>query len=95
MNQPLGKFVGNASEVYECVKILRGEADEAMRPTLDLSIELAARMLVLCDIAKTMESAKQKLQNRLDSGAALEKFRENIELSRWRSDNLRRSGKFT
>ncbi|MGI9036783.1 MAG: thymidine phosphorylase [Pyrinomonadaceae bacterium] len=80
MNQPLGKYVGNALEVFECVKILRGEADEMMRETLELSFELAARMLVLTKIADSMQSAKNKLQNALDSGAALEKFRQNIEL---------------
>ena len=79
MNQPLGKYVGNALEVYECVKILRGEADEQMQPTLDLSIELAARMLVLCGIEKTIENSKSKIQNILESGAALEKFRQNVE----------------
>ena len=80
MNQPLGKFVGNASEVYECVKILRGEADEKMQPTLELSIELAAHLLTLCGVAKTIPDAKLKISNALDSGAALEKFRQNIEL---------------
>ena len=79
MNQPLGKFVGNALEVYECVKIMRGETDAAMQPTLDLSVELAARMLVLCGVAETVQSSKRKVQSVLDSGAALEKFRENIE----------------
>ena len=80
MNQPLGKYVGNASEVYECVKILRGEADEQMMPTLELSIELAARMLVLCEVEESIQSSKLKVQSLLDSGAALEKFRQNIEL---------------
>ncbi len=80
MNQPLGKYVGNALEVYECVKILRGEADAQMLPTLELSIELAARMLVLCGITNTITNAKLKIKNVLDSGAALEKFRQNIEL---------------
>ncbi len=80
MNQPLGKFVGNALEVYECVKILRGEADEKMQPTLELSIELAARLLTLCGVADSIENSKLKIQVALASGAALEKFRQNIEL---------------
>ena len=80
MNQPLGKYVGNALEVYECVKILRGEADAQMQPTLELSIELAARILVLCGIKETISGAKIQIQNSLDSGAALEKLRHNIEL---------------
>jgi len=79
MNQPLGKFVGNALEVFECIKILRGETDEQMHQTLELSIELAARMLILCGVEKTVQSSKFKVQSVLDSGAALEKFRQNIE----------------
>ncbi|HLM60552.1 MAG TPA: hypothetical protein VK308_07105, partial [Pyrinomonadaceae bacterium] len=80
MNQPLGKYVGNALEVYECVKILRGETDERMQPTLELSIELAARMLVLCGIGDTIQNSKFKIQNSLESGTVLEKFRHNVEL---------------
>lgn len=80
MNQPLGKYVGNALEIFESVKILRGETDELMSSTLELSIELAARILVLSDIAETVENAKLKIKKVLDSGEALEKFRQNIEL---------------
>ncbi len=47
MSQPLGKFVGNALEVYECIKLLRGEGDDAMSATMELSVELTARMLLL------------------------------------------------
>jgi pyrimidine-nucleoside phosphorylase len=79
MSQPLGKFVGNALEVYECVKILRNDADAEMLMTLDLSVELAARMLVLCGIADTIQNSKLKIQNSLESGEALEKFKKNIE----------------
>lgn len=82
MSQPLGKFVGNALEVYECVKILRGEIDEQMQPTLDLSIELAARMLVLTGIAKNIDDASAMCLEKLWDGAALEKFKHNIELQK-------------
>jgi pyrimidine-nucleoside phosphorylase len=80
MNQPLGKYVGNALEVYECIKILRNEVDEQSRQTLELSVELAARILILTGTEKTLKAAKEKIQNALASGATLEKFRENIKL---------------
>jgi pyrimidine-nucleoside phosphorylase len=79
MNQPLGKYVGNALEIYECVKILRNEADEKMLPTLELSIELAAGMLVLSGVEDSIKNSKFKIQNVLDSGEGLERFRRNIE----------------
>lgn len=82
MNQPLGKFVGNALEVYECVKILRGETETEMMPTLELSLELTARMLVLGGVSQSLEFAKTMIGDVLDSGAALEKFRENLEAQR-------------
>ena len=80
MSEPLGKYVGNAVETYECIKILRGESDAAMMPTLDLSIELTANMLVQTRIAATQKGAKAKVKLALDSGDALERFRRNIEL---------------
>ncbi|MFZ1702284.1 MAG: thymidine phosphorylase [Pyrinomonadaceae bacterium] len=80
MGQPLGKYVGNALEVYECLKILRGETEDAMRPTLELSVELTAAMLVQSKISPTMDNARFKIKNALDSGEALNRFRQNIEL---------------
>jgi len=80
MTQPLGKFVGNALEVYECLKILRGEADTMMLPTLELSTELTARMLVAGGLVESIESAKGTIDEVLKSGVALEKFRENVEV---------------
>ena len=80
MNQPLGKYVGNALEVYECLKILRDEAEDQMKPTLELSVELTATMLVQCKIAGTMENARDKINRALKSGEALTRFRKNIEM---------------
>ena len=80
MSQPLGKFVGNALEVYECIKILRGEADRDMLPTLELSVELTANLLVQCKIEKSITNSKLRITKVLESGEALERFRQNIEL---------------
>ena len=80
MDEPLGRFVGNANEVYECIRLLRGDGDALMKPTLDLSVDLTARMLVLAGLAKSEREAKAMCLKRLADGSALEKFRHNIEL---------------
>jgi pyrimidine-nucleoside phosphorylase len=79
MNQPLGRAVGNANEVKECIELLRGEIDDAARPVLDLSVELSAHMLVLAGVEASLAAAHERLQRALDSGDALECFRRNIE----------------
>ena len=79
MNQPLGKYVGNALEVYECIKLLQNETEKQTKQTLDLSIELTARILVMTKVATSNRTAKSKIKEVLESGAALEKFKKNIK----------------
>jgi len=79
MNQPLGRAVGHAVEVQECLNLLRGKIDDGARPVLDLSIELSAHMLVLSRVDESLDAARARLQRALDSGAALERFRQNVE----------------
>jgi pyrimidine-nucleoside phosphorylase len=77
MSEPLGQYVGNAVEVYECIKILRDEAEPQMAQTTELSIELAARMLKLTDVCAGIEEAKEMALEKLSNGAALDKFKQN------------------
>jgi pyrimidine-nucleoside phosphorylase len=79
MSQPLGLAVGNANEVQECLKIMRGETDDETRPVRDLSVELAARMVALSGVGGTLEEARASAVRALESGAALERFRRNVE----------------
>lgn len=79
MNQPLGQAVGNSVEVKECIELLRGEADPLAQPVLDLSIELSAHMLVLSHVDEDVEAARALLNKIVASGAALERFRKNVE----------------
>lgn len=79
MSQPLGEYVGNALETFECIKILRGEKGSS-GATLELSLELTARLLLLADVSKNVESAREMASAKLNSGDAFEKFRQNVEL---------------
>lgn len=80
MSQPLGRFVGNALEVYECLQILRGQSDPLMNETLELSIELTAQLLVLANLTNSIETAKLICLDKINNGSALEKFRQNIQI---------------
>ena len=79
MSQPLGSAVGNANEVQECVRIMRGETGDEARDVRDLSLELAARMVALAGAAGSLEEARGAVGRALDSGKALERFRRNVE----------------
>ncbi len=79
MSQPLGRGVGHALEVRECIEILRNEGSGGARPVMELSLELAARMLALSGVEPQLERAREKIQTALQTGAALECFRRNVE----------------
>jgi thymidine phosphorylase len=78
MNQPLGRGVGHSIEVRECIKILRDETEAGAESVRELSLELAARMVALAGIAPSLEAARARVETALESGAALECFRQNI-----------------
>jgi pyrimidine-nucleoside phosphorylase len=77
MDQPLGNKIGNALEVVEVVEVLRGGGPEDLR---ELCLELAAWMLRLGGVARTVAEGKQSSADLISSGKALEKFRQMVEL---------------
>src|SRR5919202_1164953 len=68
MNQPLGRAVGHAVEVVECLEIMRGEEDARARPVRDLSVELSAHMVALAGREASLEAARQSVGAALNSG---------------------------
>jgi len=76
MNQPLGYAIGNALEVMEVSQTLHNEGPEDLRR---LSLELAARMIFLAKITKTLDEARQLAEQKLSDGSAYQKFREVVE----------------
>ena len=77
MDQPLGNMIGNALEVVEVMEILRGEGPEDMR---QLCLELAGWMLHLGGVSGTVEEGKMQSGKLINSGEALAKFRQMVEL---------------
>ncbi|PTH27455.1 pyrimidine-nucleoside phosphorylase [Staphylococcus agnetis] len=72
MNQPLGLGIGNALELKEAIDTLKGEGPEDLT---ELVLTLGAQMVVLAKKAETLEEARVKLQEVIDNGAAIEKFK--------------------
>ena len=79
MSQPLGQYVGNAVEVYECIRIMRGDAGEVANSTRDLSLELASRMVLMAGVVDSLDAARHMTESKLSDGSALERFRRNVE----------------
>jgi thymidine phosphorylase len=75
MDVPLGRAVGNALEVIECLETLKGRGPADLEA---LSVALAARMLLLAGAAEDLPRAETKVREALTSGRGLEKFREVI-----------------
>ncbi|HEY2906503.1 MAG TPA: thymidine phosphorylase, partial [Vicinamibacterales bacterium] len=76
MDAPLGSAIGNALEVIECIDVLKGSGPVDL---VDVSVELAARMLVLGGVEATVADADRRVRATLASGAGLERFRQIIE----------------
>jgi len=77
MEQPLGRTVGNALEVAECIETLKGRGPSDLE---SLSVELAAWMVHLAGLAPVMDVARTRVREALASGAGLERFRRVVEL---------------
>lgn len=75
MNQPLGNAVGNALEVKEAIKTLRGEGPEDLT---ELCVELGSAMLQLSGKIEDLETGRKILRENLKNGKALAKFSEMI-----------------
>ena len=72
MDAPLGRAVGNAIEVVEAIETLRGQGP---RDLTELSVILAARMVLMAERAETIGEAERRVREAMASGAASDRFR--------------------
>jgi pyrimidine-nucleoside phosphorylase len=75
MDQPLGRAVGNALDVAEAIRVLRGEQRGRLR---ELAVELVARAASLT-LGRARETVTAEAERALDDGSALARFRAMVE----------------
>lgn len=85
MNEPLGTMAGNFLEIEETIDILKGQGPA---DSTELTLQLAAHMLVLGGKAKTEEDGLSLAKEAVSSGKALDLFIKNIELQGGNSKTL-------
>lgn len=76
MDYPLGLAIGNALEIVEAVQVLKGHGSKDL---LEVCMLLGSDMLQIAGVAKDDKEARAKLKEALDSGKALQKFKEFIK----------------
>jgi pyrimidine-nucleoside phosphorylase len=76
MDRPLGRACGNALEVEEALAALKGEGPDDL---VEVTVALAAEMLLLAGVAKDVDVARTDLRAALRSGRAADQFRRIIE----------------
>jgi len=77
MDQPLGRYIGNAVEVHESLEVLSGRGEPDL---VELTLALGAEMLLLGAAARTVEEGREKIARSLKDGSALQRFRRCVEL---------------
>lgn len=77
MDQPLGKAVGNALEVAECIEVLNGCGPQDLR---ELYLLLSAWMFLLGKRVASLEAGCELAGQLIASGKAKAKFREMVSL---------------
>lgn len=76
MSQPLGRAIGNALELKEAIDTLNGQGPEDLT---ELVLTLGSQMVVLAERASTLEEARQLLNEAIENGSALDKFKTFLE----------------
>jgi pyrimidine-nucleoside phosphorylase len=74
MDQPLGRFAGNWVEVWESLELLQGKRNPLNEDLRELSLVLAGWMLYLGGAANSAEAGRNRAEEILVSGAALDVF---------------------
>ncbi|HEX7065558.1 MAG TPA: pyrimidine-nucleoside phosphorylase [Bacillales bacterium] len=76
MSQPLGYEVGNANEIREAIEVLQGNGEKDLT---EVCLTLASYMTVAGGVYPDFAHARQRLEEMLSSGDAIEVFKRFVE----------------
>lgn len=83
MNQPLGNYIGNWLEVFESIKVLRGEVKGDL---LNLSTALSGAMIYLGGKATSIKEGIEISNELIKNGKAFEKF---VEIVKYQGGDIK------
>jgi len=76
MNEPLGEAVGNSLEVIETIESLKGNFPPDLQ---EVTFALSSHMLLLAGRVKTFQQGIKLLEEQIQNGKALEKFKQMLQ----------------
>lgn len=76
MSEPLGMEIGNRNEIIEAIEVLKGNTKGRL---FEESIEIASRMICLCNLSKNAEEGRKLAEETIENGMALKKFKDFIK----------------
>lgn len=76
MSEPLGMEIGNRNEIIEAIEVLKGNIKGRL---FEESIEIASRMICLCNLSKNAEEGRKLAEETIENGMALKKFKDFIK----------------
>lgn len=76
MSEPLGMEIGNRNEIIEAIEVLKGNIKGRL---FEESIEIASRMICLCNLSKNAEEGRKLAEEAIENGMALKKFKDFIK----------------
>ena len=76
MSEPLGMEIGNRNEIIEAIEVLKGNIKGRL---FEESIEIASRMICLCNLLKNAEEGRKLAEETIENGMALKKFKDFIK----------------
>jgi len=91
MNQPLGNYIGNWFEVYESIKVLKGEVTNDL---YELCLNLAGAMIFLGRKSSSIEEGKKLTEEQIKNGKAFSKFTEIVKLQGGKVDYIHHPEKY-